>query len=34
MPLPIVALVIAMLTVSTHSVLVARANPVAALRYE
>ena len=28
------ALAIAMLTVSTHSILVARANPVAALRYE
>jgi putative ABC transport system permease protein len=30
----LVALVIAMITVSTHSVLVARANAVAALRYE
>ena len=30
----LVALVIAMLTVSTHSILVARAKPVAALRYE
>ena len=30
----VVALLIAMLTVSTHSLLVARANPVAALRYE
>ena len=28
------ALLIALLTVSTHSVLVARAKPVAALRYE
>ena len=28
------ALLIAMLTVSTHSILVARAKPVAALRYE
>lgn len=30
----LLALVIAMLTVGTHSILVARANPVAALRYE
>ncbi len=30
----LVALVIAMITVTTHSVLVARANPVTALRYE
>jgi putative ABC transport system permease protein len=30
----LVALLIAMLTVSTHSILVARANPVAALRYQ
>jgi len=30
----LLALVIAMLTVSTHSILVARANPVAALHYE
>jgi len=30
----LVALLIAMLTVSTHSILVARANPVTALRYQ
>ncbi len=30
----VTALAIAMLTVSTHSILVARANPVTALRYE
>jgi putative ABC transport system permease protein len=29
-----VALIIALLTVSTHSILVARAKPAAALRYE